>query len=82
MLGYLASVGVGVGLGYTITQSKRTVLDNGIIRTQYIHNTAGYNVGWRLDRHEKRYEYDLSVKFYPDPPQSNIKRVGRRFGLW
>jgi hypothetical protein len=82
MLGYLAAVGAGVGIGYSITQSERTVLDNGVIRTQYIHNKAGYNMGWRFDRHRERHEYDLSLKFYPDPPNNN-RQVRRGFWpLW
>lgn len=79
MTSYIVAVGLGVGLGYTITQAERTEQDDNI-RTQYIGTMGGYEMGWRFDRHKVNHDYKLSLRFKPS--QNPPRRAGWRFPPW
>ena len=70
MFTYLVILALGIGVGVSISSSTTTSIDDDIIRTQYLKEIRGYNLGWVYDRHRDGGMYDLSFKFFrkPDTP--------------
>lgn len=60
----------GIGIGYSISSSTTTQLDN-VKRAEFIRSLGEYNLGWRYDIEEigdisdkKKYDYTFSLKLF------------------
>jgi hypothetical protein len=62
MFNYLFIFGVGIGIGYSITQSKTIEKDNMLI-TEYTKEILDRSISWRYARHLRKHDYELSINF-------------------
>jgi hypothetical protein len=62
-------LGMGIGIGCSISASETTKPNDGLVRTEYLRPVWGYNIGWRYDRSAAGGMYDLSFKFMRVEPK-------------
>lgn len=84
-MSHLIILVLGVGIGYSVTQSTTEQLQVNnvdILRTEYMGNVVGYNMGWRYDRHVDQHSYELSLRFNPGEAGPRRLPPGGLFGIF
>lgn len=70
---YIVTIGLGMTIGYTMTQSKR-VPEGDYVHTEYIKNINGYKMGWRLTQHKINHDYKFSINLHPIQEEKSKNR--------
>lgn len=78
MIGQLVMLGFGIGLRYTIKHADVINIEkHGITRTQYFTKLGQYVIGWKLDNHKEKFDYELNLKIYRDEKHSILNMFWR-----
>ena len=83
MLYYMLILGLGIGIGCSIASSDTEKIPNNMVRTKYLRNVYGYEVGWTYDKSIDGglYVFTLQCKQISSNEQNNgmVNRIRKIF---